>query len=177
MQRLAQLCIRLPVFASMIVLSIVVIGVASYFQLDIDKHPEVELPTVSVRINLPGASPEEIEVSITQVIEEAVNTVEGISELRSNSGQATSNVIVTFNLNRDIEIATQDIRDRVSTVLRLLPPDAQPPVITKFNSDQSSSLSFALISDRPIRELNELADKVIKEQLERSPGVGEVKIN
>ena len=116
MQRLAELCIRLPVFASMIVLSLVVIGAASYFQLDIDKHPEVELPTVSMRTNLPGASPEEVEVSITQVIEEAVNTVEGITELRSNSGQGTSNVIVTFNLNRDIETATQDIRDRVATI-------------------------------------------------------------
>jgi len=176
-QKLAELCIRLPVFASMIVLSLVVVGAASYFQLDIDKHPEVELPTISIRTNLPGASPEEIEVSITQVIEEAVNTVEGITELRSNSGQATSNVIATFNLNRDIETAAQDIRDRVSTVTRLLPPDSQPPVITKFNSDQSPSFSFALVSDRPLRELNELADKVIKEQIERSPGVGEVRIN
>jgi multidrug efflux pump subunit AcrB len=176
-QKLAELCIRLPVFASMIVLSLVVIGIASYFQLDIDKHPEVELPTVSIRTNLPGASPEEVEVSITQVIEEAVNTVEGITEIRSNAGQGTSNVIVTFNLNRDIETATQDIRDRVNTVLRLLPDDAQPPVISKFNADQSPSLSLALVSDRPLRELNELADKVIKEQLERSAGVGEVKIN
>src|SRR5438552_1309505 len=161
----------------MIVLSIVVIGVASYFQLDIDKHPEVELPTVSVRINLPGASPEEVEVSITQVIEEAINTVEGISELRSNSGQGTSIVVATFNLNRDIETASQDVRDRVSAALRLLPPDAQPPVISKFNSDQSPSLSIALVSARPLRELTELADKVIKEQIEHSPGVGEVKIN
>ena len=177
MQKLAELCIRLPVFASMIVLSLVVIGIASYFQLDIDKHPEVELPTVSIRTNLPGASPEEVEVSITQVIEEAVNTVEGITEIRSNAGQGTSNVIVTFNLNRDIETATQDIRDRVNTVLRLLPDDAQPPVISKFNADQSPSLSLALVSDRPLRELNEIADKVIKEQLERSTGVGEVKIN
>jgi HAE1 family hydrophobic/amphiphilic exporter-1 len=176
-QKLAELCIRLPVFASMIVLSLVVIGIASYFQLDIDKHPEVELPTVSIRTNLPGASPEEVEVSITQVIEEAVNTVEGITEIRSNAGQGTSNVIVTFNLNRDIETATQDIRDRVNTVLRLLPDDAQPPVISKFNADQSPSLSLALVSDRPLRELNELADKVVKEQLERSTGVGEVKIN
>ena len=160
----------------MIVLSLVVIGAASYFQLDIDKHPEVELPTVSVRTNLPGASPEEVEVSITQVIEEAVNTVEGITEIRSNAGQGISNVIVTFNLNRDIETATQDIRDRVNTVLRLLPPDAQPPVISKFNADQSPSLSLALVSERPLRELNELADKVIKEQLERSTGVGEVRI-
>src|SRR5215467_12863232 len=161
----------------MIVLSLVVIGIASYFQFDIDKHPEVELPTVSIRTNLPGASPEEVEVSITQVIEEAVNTVEGITEIRSNAGQGTSNVIVTFNLNRDIETATQDIRDRVNTVLRLLPDDAQPPVISKFKADQSPSLSLALVSDRPLRELNEIADKVIKEQLERSTGVGDVKIN
>src|SRR5437773_582382 len=161
----------------MIVLSLVVIGAASYFQLDIDKHPEVELPTVSIRTNLPGASPEEVEVSITQIIEEAVNTVEGITEIRSNAGQGTSNVIVTFNLNRDIETATQDIRDRIATVVRLLPLDAQAPVVSKFNSDQSPSLSFALVSGRPLRELNEIADKVIKEQLERSPGVGEVRIN
>src|SRR5262249_45572970 len=111
----------LPVFASMIVLSLVVVGTASYFKLDIDKHPQVDLPTVAVRTNLPGASPEEVEISITQVIEQAVNTVEGITELRSGSGQGSSNVIATFNLNRDIEAATQDIRDRVASVLRLLP--------------------------------------------------------
>src|SRR5262245_44198281 len=177
MQKLAELCIRLPVFASMIVLSLVVVGAAGYFHLDIDKHPQVDLPTVAIRTNLPGASPEEVEISITQIIEEAVNTVEGITEIRSGSGQGTSNVIVTFNLNRDIETATQDIRDRVATVIRQLPAYAQPPVVSKFDSDQSPSLSLALVSDRPLRELNELADKVVRQQLERSPGVGEVKIN
>jgi hydrophobe/amphiphile efflux-1 (HAE1) family protein len=177
MQKLAELCIQRPVFASMIVLSIVVVGATSYFQLDIDKHPEVELPTVSIRTTLPGASPEEVEVSITQVIEEAVNTVEGIAELRSNSNQATSNVTITFNLNRNIETATQDVRDKVGGILRNLPPDVLPPVINKFNADTSPSVSIALISDRPIRELTEIADKVVKEELERSPGVGEVRIN
>jgi multidrug efflux pump subunit AcrB len=85
MQKLAELCIRLPVFASMIVLSLVVVGAAGYFHLDIDKHPQVDLPTVAIRTNLPGASPEEVEISITQIIEEAVNTVEGITEIRSQS--------------------------------------------------------------------------------------------
>lgn len=177
MQRLAELCIKRPVFASMIVLSIVVIGGASYFQLALDKHPQVELPTIAVRTQLPGASPEEVETSIVQPIEEAVNTIEGISELRSGSGQGASNVIITFNLNRDIEAAAQDVRDRVAAVVRNLPVDALPSTVSKFDSDQSPSLSIALISDRPIRELTELADKVIKEQVERSPGVGEVKIN
>ena len=177
MQRLAELCIRRPVFASMIVLAIVVVGATSYFQLALDKHPQVELPTVAVRTQLPGASPDEVESSVSQVIEEAVNTIEGIQELRSGSGNGTSNVIITFNLDRDIEIAAQDVRDRVGAVLRNLPPDILPPIVQKFDSDQSPSLSIALVSNRPIRELTEIADKVVKEQVERSPGVGAVGIN
>jgi hydrophobic/amphiphilic exporter-1 (mainly G- bacteria), HAE1 family len=177
MQRLAELCVRRPVFATMIVLSLVVIGATSYFQLSLDKHPQVELPTIAVRTVLPGAAPEEVETSIVQPIEAAVNTIEGISELRAGSGQGASNVILTFNLNRDIESAAQDVRDRVAAVVRDLPPDALPPVVSKFDADQSPSLSVALISQRPIRELTELADNVVREQIERSPGVGEVKIN
>src|SRR5919108_4077390 len=161
----------------MIVLFLVVVGAVAYFHLDVDKHPEVELPMIQVRTFLPGASPEELEVSITQIVEEAVNTVEGLSELRSQSGQGNSGVFPTFNLNRSIETAAQDVRDRVSTIVRLLPPDAQAPTIVKNNSDQNPSISIALISDRPLRELTELADKVIRQQLERSAGVGEVRIN
>ena len=97
--------------------------------------------------------------------------------MRSGSGNGSSNVIITFNLNRDIETAAQDVRDRVGAVMRDLPPDVLPPTISKFDSDQSPSLSIALISDRPIRELTEIADKVVKEQVERSPGVGAVGIN
>ena len=177
MQKLAELCIRLPVFASMIILFLVVVGAVSYFHLDVDKHPDVELPLISVRTFLPGASPEELEVSATQVLEEAINAVEGLSELRSTSGQGTAGVFPIFNLDRNIETATQDVRDRVATVLRLLPPDAEPPTITKNNSDQNPSVSIALVSDRPMRELTELADKVVRQQLERSPGVGDVRIN
>src|SRR5436190_10334022 len=161
----------------MIVLFLVVVGVVSYFHLDVDKHPDVELPLIQVRTFLPGASPEELEVSITQILEEAVNTVEDLAELRSTSGQGTAGVFPTFNLDRNIETAIQDVRDRVATVIRLLPPDADPPTVTKSNSDQNPSISIALISDRPVRELTELADKVIRQQLERSPGVGEVRIN
>src|SRR6266699_1117259 len=177
MQKLAEICIRRPVFAAMIVLSLVVVGAASYFKLGVDRFPSVDLPTVAVRTNLPGASPEEMETLVSQRIEEVVNTVDGIDNLRSVSVQGSSIVIATFNLNRDIETAAQDVRDRVATVVRDLPPDALPPVVSKFDSDQSPSVSIALISDRPIRELTEIADKVIKEQVERSPGVGEVRIN
>src|SRR5881396_3572237 len=121
MQKLAEICIRRPVFAAMIVLSLVVVGSASYFRLGVDRFPSVDLPTVSVRTILPGASPEEVESEISQRIEEAVNTIEGISELRSVSGPGASIVIVTFNLNRDIDVAAQDVRDRIASAVRDLP--------------------------------------------------------
>ena len=118
MQKLAEICIRRPVFATMIVLSLVVVGTASFFQLGVDRFPSVDLPTVSVRTNLPGGAPEEVESLITQQIEEVVNTVDGIDELRSISGQGTSIVIATFKLDRDLETAAQDVRDRVAAVVR-----------------------------------------------------------
>jgi len=176
MQKLAEICIRRPVFAAMIVLSLVVVGAASYFKLGVDRFPSVDLPTVAVRTNLPGASPEEMETLVSQRIEEVVNTVDGIDNLRSVSVQGNSIVIATFNLNRDIDTAAQDVRDRVSTVVRDLPPDAKPPVISKFNNDSTPVLTIALSGPRSIRELSEFADKVVKVQLERAGGVGEVAV-
>src|ERR671938_1119699 len=117
MQKLAEICIKRPVFAAMIILALVVVGAASFFRLGIDRFPSVDLPTVAVRTSLPGASPEEIESEVAQKIEEVVNTVEGIQELRSVSGQGTSFIMATFSLNRDIDVAAQDVRDRGATVL------------------------------------------------------------
>src|SRR5918992_3575235 len=174
MQKLAEICIRRPVFASMIILALVVVGAAGYMGLGVDRFPSVDLPTVSVRTGLPGGSPEEVENLLTRPIEEVMNTIDGIDELRSISGQGSSFVIATFKLDRDIETAAQDVRDRVSTVVRRLPEDAQPPVVSKFNNDSSPVMSVALSADRSIRELTELADKVVKVQLERAGGVGEV---
>ena len=176
MQKLAEICIRRPVFAAMIVLSLVVVGAASYFKLGVDRFPSVDLPTVAVRTNLPGASPEEMETLVSQRIEEVVNTVDGIDNLRSVSVQGNSIVIATFNLNRDIDTAAQDVRDRVSTVVRDLPPDAKPPVIVKFNNDSTPVLTIALSGQRSIRELTQYADKVVKVQLERAGGVGAVDV-
>ena len=176
MQKLAEICIRRPVFAAMIVLSLVVVGAASYFKLGVDRSPSVDLPTVAVRTNLPGASPEEMETLVSQPIEEVVNTVDGIDNLRSVSGQGNSFVIATFNLNRDIDTAAQDIRDRVATVVRDLPPDTRPPVISKFNNDTTPVITIALSGQRSIRELTEYGDKVVKVQLERAGGVGEVAV-
>src|SRR5918996_3112285 len=176
MQKLAEICIRRPVFAAMIILALVVVGAASYGRLGVDRFPSVDLPTVSIRTNLPGASTEEMETEVSQKIEEAVNTVEGIEELRSVSSSGSSFVIATFSLDRDIDTAAQDIRDRVATVIRNLPEDTLPPVVAKFNNDTSPVMSIALSGDRSLRELTELADKVVKIQVERSAGVGEVRM-
>jgi HAE1 family hydrophobic/amphiphilic exporter-1 len=175
-QKLAQTCIHRPVFAAMLVLSLVVVGTASYFRLGVDRFPSVDLPTVSVRTQLPGASTEEMETEISKRVEEAVNTVEGIDELRSISGPGSSVVIVTFNLDRNIEGAAQDVRDRVATILRDFPKDTTPPIVSKFDNDASPVLTLAMSGNRSIRELTELADRVVKIRLERSAGVGEVRI-
>lgn len=176
MQKLAEICIRRPVFASMIVLSLVVVGAAGFFKLGVDRFPSVDLPTVSIRVGLPGAAPEEVESLVTQPVEEVVNTVDGISELRSISGQGSSIVIATFNLDRNLESAAQDVRDRVSTLGRRLPEDATPPVVQKFDNDSAPVLTIALAADRSLRELTELADKTVRVQLERVGGVGEVRV-
>src|SRR5262245_54576563 len=176
MQKLAEICIRRPVFASMIILALVVVGAASYVRLGVDRFPSVDLPIVMVRTTLPGASPEEVESQISQPIEEAVNTVEGIDQLRSVSGAGASFVIATFNLNRDIDVAAQDVRDRVSAVLRDLPEDTLPPVISKSDNDSTPVITVALSGNRSMKELTEIADKIVKVQLERASGVGEVTI-
>lgn len=176
MQKLAEVCIRRPVFASMLILALVVVGASSYLRLGIDRFPSVDLPVVRISTTLPGASPAEVESQVAQPIEEVVNTVEGIKELRSVNGAGTSFVIVTFELYRDIEDAAQDVRDRVATVLRTLPRDADPPIISKADADLSPVLTLAVTGPRSQRELTEIADKIVKVNLERSPGVGEVRL-
>src|SRR5436190_14952166 len=135
MQRLAEVCLRRPVFAAMLILSMVVVGAVSYFRLGVDRFPSVDLPTINVRTTLPGASPAEMEAQVSQRIEEAVNTIEGIQELRSVSGMGSSFVMVTFDLRRNIEAAAQDVRDRVATVLRDLPRAVDPPIVSKLDND------------------------------------------
>lgn len=177
MQKLAEICIQRPVFAAMIILSLVVVGAASYSKLGVDRFPSIDLPTVTIRMSLPGASPEEAESQLAKPIEEVVNTVEGVEQLRSVSSQGRSFVIATFKLDRDIEAAAQDVRDRVQSVLRQLPAGTDPPVVQKQDSDSQPVMTIALSGNRSIRELSELADKIVKVNIERSVGVGEIGIN
>ena len=160
----------------MIVMSLVVIGSAAYFKLGVDRFPSVDLPTVAVRTSLPGASAEEVETLVSQRIEEVVNTVDGMDQLRSVSAPGNSIVIATFNLDRNVDTAAQDVRDRVATVVRSLPPDARPPVVQKFDNDSQPVITIALSADRSLRELSEFANFTVKLQLERAGGVGQVQV-
>mgnify|MGYP005848752057 FL=1 len=176
MQWLAEICIRRPVFAVMLILAMVVAGAASYLQLDVDRFPRMDLPTVYVRTSYRGAAPEEIESEITQVLEDAVATIEGIDELRSISSDGSSLLLLTFHIDRDIDAATQDVRDAVNSVLNRLPDDVDPPVIRKQDLDASPILSLTVSADRDLRELYVLADRYVKNVIESASGVGQVRI-
>src|SRR5918996_1560957 len=176
MQKLAAVCIRRPVFATMIIMALVVVGTASWFKLRVDRFPSVDLPTVTVRTELPGASTEEMETQVSQKLEEQINTVQGIQELRSITSPGNSIVIVTFGLDRQIDVAAQDVRDKVAIAIRNLPRDVRAPIIAKSDNDQAPVITVALSGERSLRELTEIADKTVKVALERSSGVGEVRI-
>lgn len=176
MQKLAEVCIRRPVFASMLALALCVVGAVSWFRLGVDRYPSVDVPSVRVQTRLPGASPEEVETEISERLEEAVNTVAGIEQLRSVSGNGNGILLVTFELERDIDVAAQDVRDRIGSVMRNLPEEAEPPLVAKVDNDSEPVLQVALVGERSLRELTELADKLVRVQLERASGVGEVRL-
>lgn len=175
MQKLAEICIQRPVFATMLILSITFIGAFAYRFLGVDLFPKVDFPTITVTTTLRGASPEEMETEISKKIEESVNTLPGIDEMRSVSGEGVSQVFITFILERNVEQAAQDVRDKVNLVLRDLPRDIDPPIVEKLDPDASPVMSLAVSANRSAREITEVADKKIKQQLESLNGVGQVK--
>ncbi len=176
MQWLASICVRRPVFASVIVLTILVVGFVGYSRLSVDRFPNVEIPIVAVITTLPGASSEQVETELSDKIEEAINTINGIDELRSVSTEGVSQVIVSFQLEKDINVAAQEVREHVSTVLPDLPEGTKSPVISKLDPDAAPVVFLALESSRPIREVTEYADHEVRQALENVSGVGQVSI-
>jgi hydrophobic/amphiphilic exporter-1 (mainly G- bacteria), HAE1 family len=172
--KLADVSIKRPVFAIMMSAAIIVLGVASFRQLGLDLMPKTDFPMVVVRTNLPGASAEEIETQITKPVEEIVNTIAGIDELRSSSQQGFSQVMITFVLERKIEDAVQDVRDKVSTITNRFPKDTLPPVIQKMDPDANPILTIAVSGARSQKEISQIVDKQIKQVLETVQNVGEV---
>ncbi|HVG09167.1 MAG TPA: efflux RND transporter permease subunit [Thermoanaerobaculia bacterium] len=176
MKRLAQICIDRPVFATVLILSLVVVGLAAYNSLGVDRFPKIDFPSVVITTQLVGASPEEMETEVSDKIEEAVNTISGIDQLISTSSEGISIVSVQFTLEKNADVAAQEVRDKVNSVLAELPRAADPPVIQKIDPDASPILAIALSGQAPPRDVTEFADKVLKRQLESTFGVGQVRI-
>jgi hydrophobic/amphiphilic exporter-1 (mainly G- bacteria), HAE1 family len=172
--KLADVSVRRPVFAVMMSSALIVLGWFSYRTLGLDLMPKTDYPTVSVMTSLQGASAEEIETTITKPVEAAVNTINGIDELRCSSSQGSSRCSITFVLEREIEAATQDVRDKVAAVR--FPRDTIPPVVTKMDPDASPVLTLVVYAERSPKELTQIADKEIKQVLETVQDVGEVSL-
>jgi HAE1 family hydrophobic/amphiphilic exporter-1 len=174
MQWLAKISVKRPVLATVLILIICVLGVTGVSQLGVDRFPNVDFPVVSVVTRLDGAAPEEVETDITDKIEEAVNTISGIDELRSMSSEGVSQVFITFTLEKNVDVAAQEVRDHISQVVPDLPKDIDAPVVNKIDPDATPILYLSVNAAKPAREVTEIADKQIRRQIENVPGVGQV---
>jgi hydrophobe/amphiphile efflux-1 (HAE1) family protein len=184
MQWLAELCVRRPVFASVLSLVILVVGGVFYTQLGVDQFPKIDLPAVVVLTTLPGSSPEDVEREITDKIEGAVNTISGIDELRSNSSEGLSQVVIQFKLEKNVDVASQEVQQKVNAVLAELPQGIDPPIVQKFDPDAQPVLFIALNAATTVKdgvrhevdvsEITDVADRLVRRRLESVSGVGQV---
>lgn len=168
--------IRRPVATIMMCLAIVVIGLMSYSSMGVGMFPNVDVPYVLVQTTLAGASPEEIETSVTKIIEESVNQVEGIDEIKSQSMEGASLVSIKFLMDKDGDVAAQEVRDKVELIKNELPDGTEAPVVQKLDMDSIAVLNVVVSGDRDIVELTEIAKKKVKENIENIRGVGAVNI-
>ncbi len=176
MQWLAEVCVKRPVFATMLIMSLVVVGAFSFFSLGVDLFPKIDFPTITVTVINPGASPEEVETEITEKVEEAVNTISGIDELRSTSIEGVSQVFVQFVLEKDVNVAAQEVENRVQTVIPNLPDTAEQPTVQKLDTDAAPVLRISISAPRSRRDVTDIAKNKVKERIESVNGVGQVTI-
>src|SRR5215813_7964718 len=173
---LAEVCVRRPVFAVMLVTFLVTLGIFSFRELGVDLFPRADPATVNITIRLPGATPEEVTTQVVMPIEEALSSLAGLDELSAMTTEGATRITVRFVLERGIEDAAQDVREKVAGALRDLPPNILPPVIQKSDPDSDPVISVVVAGAGGLRETTEIADKRIKRVLETVDGVGEVSL-
>lgn len=171
---ISEVCIKRPVFTWVLVAIPVVMGLVSYGNLGVDLFPNVDFPVCTVTTVLPGASVEEMETSVTKLIEDIINTVSGIDELRSTTTEGVSVITVQFQLSKKGDVGTQEVRDKVNTIMADFPAGTQAPIIDKFDTGSMPVLTLAVSGRRDFREVTEMARKQIKERLETVNGVGAI---
>ncbi|MBP7765911.1 MAG: efflux RND transporter permease subunit [Deltaproteobacteria bacterium] len=171
---LADTSVKRPVFATMVILALVVLGVVSYPSIGVDLFPKIDFPIVTITTTLKGASPDVMDVDVTDRIEGAVNTINGVKSITSTSYESYARTTIEFVLERDIDQAVQDVREKVSGIRNKLPEDIDEPRIAKVDPDASPILFLNLSGDRSVRDLSLYADETLKEQLQRINGVGDV---
>ena len=173
---LADTSVKRPVFATMVIMALVVLGVVSYPEIGVDLFPKVDFPIVTISTHLKGASPEVIDVDITDKIEGAVNTINGVKSITSSSTEGDSRVTVEFVLERDIDLAVQDVREKVALIRNKLPEDIEEPRVAKVDPDATAVMWLNLSGQKTVRELSTYVDEVLKEQLQRINGVGDIQL-
>src|SRR3954451_2471729 len=173
---ISDICIKRPVFTWVLVALPVVLGVVSYGSLGVDLFPNVDFPVCTVSTVLPGAGVEEMETTVTKPIEDIINTVSGIDEMRSTTQEGISVVTVQFLLSKNGDVGAQEVRDKVSTILSTLPEGTEAPIVNKFDTDAMPVLTLAISGRRDLREVTEMARKKIKERLETVNGVGAINL-
>lgn len=173
---ISDICIKRPVFTWVLVALPVVLGIVSYARLGVDLFPDVEFPVAAVTLVLPGASVEEMETSVTEPVEDILNTISGIEELRSTTNEGVAIVSVQFELSKDEDVGVQEVRDKINAILPTLPDGVEPPVVSKFETDAIPILSLAVSGQRDFREVTEIARRKIKERLETVSGVGSISL-
>jgi HAE1 family hydrophobic/amphiphilic exporter-1 len=165
-----------PVFTGMLTLTVLVFGIVAYPRIGVDQFPDVEFPVVTVTTILPGADPEAIERTVTEPLEEALNAVPGLATLRSVNVESVSQIIVEFDLGRNVDVAAQDVRDKVQATLSRLPREIESPVVQKFDIGAIPVVTLAFSAPLPIERLTKLADDVVKPSLQQIQGVGSVDV-
>jgi HAE1 family hydrophobic/amphiphilic exporter-1 len=174
---IAEFCVKRPVFTTMLVALFVVTGVFSFRDLSVDLLPKADPAVIQVMINLPGASPDELNSAVVEPTEKSLSSISGIDELSAVIREGNARITLKFVLERDINDAAQDVREKVAQAIRDLPPEVQPPIITKVDPDADPVVSFALSGSLPLQALTEIADKQIRRAIETVDGVGEVTIS
>ncbi|MBI1979413.1 MAG: efflux RND transporter permease subunit, partial [Elusimicrobia bacterium] len=171
---LSDISIKKPVFAWMLMAAMILFGWIGFTRMGVSQLPDVDFPMVNVSISFEGAAPEVMETEVADVVEDAVMTIQGVKEVSSTSRHGNTNVSIEFELNRDIDVALQEVQTKIAQAQRQLPREIDPPIITKTNPEDQPIMWISLSGEKPIKELMEYTRDHLKDQFTTVSGVGEV---